>query len=138
MMISTDLKVGLIAGAFDIIHPGYIELFKDAKKVCSYLIIALQDDPSIDRPKTKNKPIFTQQERSDILMSIRYVDEVRFYQTEEELVGLILEIKPDIRILGIDYLDKKITGKNLAPIYYHQRTYLWSTSIVREKIKEAK
>jgi glycerol-3-phosphate cytidylyltransferase len=136
----TNPKVGLLAGAFDLIHPGYIKLLKDAKRVCDYLIIALQDDPSIDRPKTKQKPIFSKEERADILMSIRYVDEVRFYQTEADLQLLLIEIKPDIRILGIDYLRDgvKITGKGLAPLYYHHRDYKWSTSIVRQMIKEAK
>lgn len=46
----------LIAGCFDIIHPGYIKMFQDAKTVCDHLIIALQSDPTIDRPQIKNPP----------------------------------------------------------------------------------
>jgi glycerol-3-phosphate cytidylyltransferase len=128
--------VGLIAGSFDLIHPGYIHLFRDAKKVCDYLIIALQDDPSIDRPKTKVKPIFTREERLETLMSIRYVDEVRYYETEDDLVTLLLEIKPDIRILGSDYIGKKITGKGFSKLYYHHRDTDWSTTKLRKLICE--
>lgn len=127
-------KTGLIAGSFDIIHPGYIHMLKDAKRVCKYLIVALHDDPSIERPKTKVKPIFTKEERLGILMSIKFVDEVRFYQTEGDLVLLLLEIKPDIRIVGSDYITGVVTGKGIAPIYYHVRDTKWSTTLVRKMI----
>lgn len=136
MNIRTEIKVGLIAGSFDIIHPGYIRLFKDAKTVCDYLVIALQDDPHAERPKTKCKPIFTKEERLEILMSLRYVDDVRYYQTENDLVELILRVKPDIRILGNDYVDRSITGKMGIPVYYHNRKTGWSMTKVRKMIKE--
>lgn len=132
------LKTGLVTGSFDLIHPGYIRLLKDAKSVCEYLVVALQDDPSIDRPKSKSKPVFTKKERFEILMSIRYVDEVRYYQTEDELILLILDIRPDIRILGTDYLNKPITGKGMTRIYYHDRNTGWSTTKLRKMICEAK
>jgi len=131
-------KVGLVAGSFDLIHPGYIRLFKDAKRVCEYLIVALQDDPSVDRPKTKSKSIFMKEERLEILMSIRYVDEVRYYQTENDLVLLLLDIKPDIRIVGDDYRNEVITGKNICRIYYSSREHNWSVTRVRRLIKEEK
>jgi len=130
------VKVGLVTGAFDIIHPGYIRLFKDAKRVCDYLIVALQDDPSLERPKTKYKPIFSKEERFEILMSIRYVDEVRFYNTEDDLMLLLLEIKPDSRIMGTDHSGKVVTGRNAAPIYYHIRNHNWSETRVRKLLCE--
>ena len=132
-------KVGLTAGAFDIIHPGYIRLFRDAKKVCEYLIVALHEDPSLERPKTKAKPIFSPEERLEILMSIRYVDEVRRYRTENELVALLLEIRPDIRILGTDYVTQGvITSRGMCPIYYHHRDHNWSETLVRKLLREEK
>jgi len=132
------LKRGIVAGSFDIIHPGYIRMFKDAKKVCDYLIVALQDDPSIERPKTKFHPIFTREERLEILMSILYVDEVRYYETENDLVLLLLDIKPDIRIIGDDYADEHITAKGMIPLYYHHRETGWSVTKVRKMINERK
>ena len=132
-------KVGLTAGAFDIIHPGYIRLFRDAKKVCEYLIVALHEDPSLERPKTKYKPIFSPEERLEILMSIRYVDEVRRYRTENDLVLLIVDIKPDVRIIGTDYIEKKLfTGKGITPLYYHHRDHNWSETLVRKLLREEK
>ena len=129
-------KVGIVAGAFDIIHPGYIRLLKDAKSVCDYLIVALHEDPSIERPLTKAKPIFSLEERAEILMSFRCVDEVRTYKTENDLVILLLEIHPDIRIVGSDYSGISITGKNIVPLYYHQRNHNWSVTRIRKMIRE--
>lgn len=130
-------KVGFTCGSFDIIHPGYIRLLKDAKRVCDYLIVGLHEDPSITRPKTKAKPIFSKEERLEILMAIRYVDEVRFYKTEDELILLLLEIKPDVRILGSDYLQNHVTGRGIVPtMYYHARDHDWSVTKVRKMIQE--
>ena len=82
-------KTGVIAGAFDVLHPGYIKMFKDAKEnACDTLIILLHEDPSIERPDTKLKPILNVQERIEILLSLRFVDEVIPYKTEEELYTL--------------------------------------------------
>lgn len=131
-------KVGFTCGSFDLIHPGYIRMLKDAKRVCDYLIVGLHEDPSIERPKTKAKPIFSKEERLEILMAIRYVDEVRFYKTEDELILLLLEIKPDIRIIGSDHRDDVITGKGIVPIYYHIRDHSWSVTRVRKMIQEEK
>ena len=83
------LKIGLVAGNFDVIHPGYVKMFEDAKEnTCNYLVVALQSDPTIDRPE-KSKPVQTVEEREYILKSIRYVDEVVHYNTEEELLDIL-------------------------------------------------
>lgn len=136
--MSPKFHTGLIAGTFDLIHPGYIRMFKEAKSICEYLVIALQDDPSIERPKTKCRPIFTKEERLEILMAIRYVDEVRFYQTETDLVELVMEIRPDVRILGDDYVDRPITGRMGIPVRFVPRKHNWSVTKVRQLIKEEK
>ena len=126
---------GLVAGCFDIIHPGYIKMFEDARTVCEHLIIALHEDPSIDR-KDKYKPLHSLAERELILKSIKYVDEVVTYRTEEQLESLIRKMKPDYRILGSDYIGKKITGKDIdgVEIHYHERDHDWSYSSLRRKI----
>lgn len=129
-------KIGFVASSFDIIHPGYILMLKDAKSVCEHLICALQEDPSRERPQ-KNKPVQTLKERLLILESIRYVDEVMVYQTEDELYKLLKEVKPDVRILGTDYKDKKITGGDLdIEIYWHKRDHNWSATNLRKRIKD--
>jgi glycerol-3-phosphate cytidylyltransferase len=131
------MKVGLLAGSFDIIHPGYIKMFKDAKRVCDYLIVALHEDPSQDRPHTKIKPVHTSDEREEILLSIKYVDEIIRYQTEEDLYLILERLNIDFYIIGDDYKNKRYTGEDLnLPVYFHKRDHNYSTTNLKKKIAE--
>jgi glycerol-3-phosphate cytidylyltransferase len=127
-------KVGFTAGNFDLLHPGYIYTFEDAKKHCEKLIIFLQRDPSLTR-FSKYKPVIPLYERYRALMSIHYIDEVYVYQTEEELISLIKHFKPDLRILGEDYLGKPFTGDDLPiEVLYTSRAHDWSTTKLKDLI----
>ena len=75
-------KKGIIAGNFDVMHPGYIRMFKEAKEHCNHLTVALHEDPSMARPH-KLKPVQTVEDRKEILHAIKYVDDVVVYQAEE-------------------------------------------------------
>ena len=114
---------GVIAGAFDIYHPGYLEAFKEAKENCDCLIVLLHTDPSIERPE-KMRPILSPKRRKDILMSIRYVDDV------------IREF--DIRFLGSDYINEPFTGDDLKiDVHYLNRSHGWSATKLKYLIKES-
>ena len=127
--------IGFTCSCFDLLHAGHILMLKDAKQQCDYLIAGLQTDPTIDRPNTKNTPIQTISERRIVLEGIKYVDKIIIYNTEKDLYDLLQKIKPDIRILGSDYLDKEFTGKDLnIKIYYHKRDHDFSTTNLRKKI----
>ena len=134
------VKIGLVAGNFDVIHPGYVKLFEDAKEnACNCLVVALQSDPTIDRPE-KNKPVQTVEEREYILKSIRYVDEVIHYDTELQLNLILENYDYDVRILGSDYnlQDKQFTGWKLnKPIYFHNRDHGYSASDLKKRIAES-
>ena len=131
------MKIGFLAGAFDVIHPGYIRMFKDAKTVCDYLIVGLHEDPSRARPDTKIKPVHTLDEREEILLSIRYVDQVIRYKTEQDLLWILENTKIDVRILGSDYKDKGYTGKDFdIEVHFHNRNHNYSTTKLKQKIKE--
>ena len=126
--------VGFTAGSFDLLHPGYIYTFEEAKRHCDKFLIFLQKDPSATR-YTKYKPVIPYYERYKTLMAIQYIDEVYMYQTEEELISLIEFFKPDIRILGEDYIGKKFTGDDLPPkIIYTSRSHGWSTTLLKDRI----
>ena len=114
---------GVIAGNFDIIHPGYIKMFKECKQNCDNFIILLQTDPTIERPE-KLKPILSIQERIETLNSIKYIDMVVKYTTESDLIGLLKFLKPNIRFLGDDYKGKPYSGDDLGiPIHYINRSH---------------
>ena len=135
------MKTGLVASCFDMLHAGHCVMLKDAADQCDKLIAALQTDPTIDREE-KIKPIQSFHERMIQLQAVRYIDEIVVYNTEEELVEWMKVLKPDVRILGSDYKDKYFyTGKDLEEelgieVYYHDRSHGWSTSVLREKVRE--
>ena len=135
-------KVGFTAGAFDLCHAGHMLVFKEAKDVCEYLIVALQEDPSQTpadyRGKKKNKPIMSLEERRIILEGIKYIDEIVTYNTEEELYNLLVSLMPDVRIIGADWKGKQFTGHDLPiEVYYNSRGHNFSTTALRERIYEA-
>lgn len=128
--------IGFTAGNFDLLHPGYIYTFEEAKKHCDKFIVFLQRDPSLHR-KSKYKPVIPLYERYKTLMAIRYIDEVYIYQTEDELLELIEFFKPDVRILGEDYIGKEFTGKELdIKVIYTTRSHDWSTTKIKDLITE--
>jgi cytidyltransferase-like protein len=126
--------VGFTAGNFDILHPGYIYTFQTAKKHCDYFMVFLQNDPSRDRAN-KYTPVVPRAERYNTLMEMESVDAVYAYNTEEELLNLIDFFKPDVRILGEDYIGKRYTGDNLPlQIIYTSRAHGWSTTKLKNDV----
>ena len=133
------MKVGITFSTFDLLHAGHIMMLEEAKSQCDWLVVALQSDPTVDRPE-KNKPIQTLYERYIQLQGCKYVDEIVPYTTEEE-VRLILESRKfDVRIIGEDYLDKDFTGKDICEdrgieIYYNSRQHHLSSSELRRRLQ---
>ena len=131
------MKKGFTAGNFDILHPGYIQLFKECKEKCDHFTILLQTDPSIERPE-KLKPILSTDERIEQLKSNIYIDEVIVYTYEKELLTLIEENNFGVRFLGDDYIGKSFTGDHLnIPVHYVSRDHGWSTSKFKNIIAES-
>ena len=122
------MKKGVICGNFDVIHPGYIKMFKECAANCDCLIVLLHTDPSIERPH-KLKPILSVEERKEMLMELKSVCDVISYTYEESLLELLKIGEFDIRFLGDDYIDKPFTGDHLKiPIHYLNRDHGWSTT----------
>ena len=129
-----DEVIGFTAGNFDLLHPGYIYTFEEAKRHCNKFLVFLQRDPSATR-YTKYKPVIPLYERYKTLMAIQYIDDVYMYQTEEELYELIKFWKPQVRILGEDYIGKPFTGDDLPiKVIYTTRSHEWSTTRIKDLI----
>lgn len=136
-------KIGITFSTFDLgPHAGHIAMLSEARNHCDYLIAGLQTDPTIDRPDTKNKPIQSVVERQIQLSACRYVDEVVVYQTEQDLVDLILTLPIDVRILGREYEDTNFTGRNegtglgIAHVF-NSRDHSFSSSSLRKRVAAA-
>jgi glycerol-3-phosphate cytidylyltransferase len=129
--------VGVIAGNFDVIHPGYMYMFDECKKHCDILLLLLHEDPSIERPE-KIKPILDLNERNMILSSLKQIDRIITYQIESDLYDILKTEQIDIRFLGDDYKDKAFTGDDLGiPIHYLDRSHGWSTTKFKKMIAES-
>jgi glycerol-3-phosphate cytidylyltransferase len=132
-------RVGIVASCFDLFHAGHILMLMEAKDHCDRLIVALQSDPSVDRPE-KNKPVQALSERYIQLEACKYVDQIVPYDTEADLYNLLAGYDWDVRFLGMDYIDREeFTGSDLdIPIHYCSRRHNYSSSGLRERILKAK
>jgi glycerol-3-phosphate cytidylyltransferase len=132
-------RVGIVASCFDLFHAGHILMLMEAKDHCDRLIVALQSDPSVDRPE-KNKPVQALSERYIQLEACKYVDQIVPYDTEADLYNLLAGYDWDVRFLGMDYIDREeFTGSDLdIPIHYCARRHNYSSSGLRERILKAK
>jgi len=136
------LKIGITFSTFDLLHAGHVAMLAEAKQHCDYLIAALQTDPTIDRPDTKNKPVQSVVERQIQLACNRFVDEIVVYQTEKDLEDILLSMPIDVRILGVEYADKDFTGKDICnkrgiEIVYNGRDHSFSSSNLRKRVADA-
>ena len=128
---------GVIAGNFDVIHPGYIKTFEECKNNCDHFTILLHTDPSIERPN-KLKPILSVQERIEILSSIIYINDIKVYTYEAELVELLKNGDYNKRFLGDDYKNKSFTGDELyIKIEFISRDHGWSTTKFKNLIAKS-
>lgn len=130
--------VGITCSTFDLLHTGHILMLEECKKYCDYLICAIQIDPTIDRPE-KNKPVQSIVERFIQLESVKYVDKIIPYNTENDLCDIFNSLDLDVRIIGSDYKDKNFTAKSICKkrdikVIYNKRDHDFSTTNLRKKI----
>lgn len=134
------MKVGFTCSAFDLLHAGHIQMLREAKEQCDYLICGLQIDPSLDRAE-KNAPIQTVVERYTQLKAVSYVDEIIPYLTENDLCDILAMYHIDIRVLGDEYKEKDFTGKDICKkrgiqLYFNKRDHRFSSSDLRKRVAE--
>jgi len=134
------MKVGITFSTFDLLHAGHVQMLREAKERCDYLICGLQMDPSIDRP-AKNSPVQTIVERYTQLKAVSYVDEIIPYATEKDLEDILTMYHIDVRILGEEYREQDFTGKDICrkrgiELYFNKRDHRFSSSDLRRRVAE--
>ena len=129
--------IGFTCGSFDLLHAGHILMLTECKDYCDYLIVGLQVDPSVDRSE-KNKPVQSLFERQIQLESVRYVDQVVVYETEADLVQVLMSFCPDRRFVSEEYRNKDFTGSEISGIevIYNNRRHHFSSSRLRERCQD--
>ena len=135
------MKIGFTCSTFDLLHAGHVQMLRDAKDQCDYLICGLQVDPSFDREE-KNSPIQTLVERYTQLKAVKYVDEIIPYESEQDLEDILELYTIHVRILGEEYKEKDFTGKDICKkrgiqLYFNKREHRFSSSDLRKRVCES-
>lgn len=134
-------KIGITFSQFDLLHAGHIVMLAEAKNHCDYLIAALQNNASVDRPE-KNAPIQSIVERQIALSAVRFVDEIIVYNTEKDVEDILLTLPIDVRILGVEYMEKDFTGRAICEkrgiqLVFNSRDHSFSSSSLRKRVVES-
>ena len=133
-----EKRIGITCSCFDLFHAGHVKMLEDAKRQCDYLIVALQTDPTLDRPE-KNRPVQSLVERYIQVMGCKWVDEIVPYQTEAELEEIFMSFNICVRIIGAEYRDKDFTAKDICnnrgiEVYYNERDHYFSSTELRKRL----
>jgi D-beta-D-heptose 7-phosphate kinase/D-beta-D-heptose 1-phosphate adenosyltransferase len=124
-------KIVWVNGTFDVLHIGHIKLFEFAKSQGDYLIVGIDSDERIKELKGPTRPINKQEFRKEFLLAIKYIDEVRIFNTSDELSFMISEIVPDIAIWGDEYKYKrKIGAEWVKEIVYFEKLEGYSSTAI--------
>lgn len=132
-------KLGILASAFDPFpHPGHLWTIQQAlaADACDAILAALQEDPTLERPQ-KRKPALSVEERTQLLLACRYVHAVVPYRTEADLLEILRDRRPAVRIIGEDHRHDRNTGDDLEPpipVFWAKRKPAWSGTEMARRI----
>lgn len=96
-------------GCFDILHIGHVRYLNEARSLGSKLVVAINSDDSVKRLKGKDRPIFSQEHRKEMLLNLKSVDEVHIFE-EDTPLETINQLRPDVLVKGGDYSLETIVG----------------------------
>ena len=121
-----------INGCFDVLHMGHIKLFRRARQMGMRVIVGVDTDERIREAKGEGRPVNDLHNRIDFLRSIKYVDMIHSFGTDEELSKLIEDYLPRYMLIGDDYKDKEIIGSKWVKeiIYVPRYQGLSSSNII--------
>ena len=131
-------KVVFTNGCFDILHPGHIKIFTEAKKRGDVLVVGLNSDLSVKLIKGSRRPILDQKSRATMISAFEMVDYVTLFD-ELTPYELIKAIKPQILVKGGDWSHHDIVGRDLVEKVFRVKLKDgFSTTNIIKKIKRLK
>ena len=124
-----------VNGTFDLLHPGHIALLNYAKSLGNYVIVGIDTDDRVREKKGPTRPIYNQDDRGLMLVALKAVDEVRYFDSDESLEALVKEVKPDVMVVGSDWKDKSVIGSYwAADLKFFDRIEEYATTKTVESI----
>lgn len=132
-------NVGITFGSFDLLHVGHVTMLQQCRAQCDQLIVCLQSDPTIDRPKLKNKPVQSLFERYVQLDACKWVDQIIPYDTESDLLNILSIATVSKRFIGDEYRGSSINGADICAarnieIVFIERQHNYSSTELRQRV----
>lgn len=109
-------KIVLANGCFDLLHVGHIRYLEAAKRLGDILVVGINSDEQVRKLKGANRPLMPENERAEIISSLRFVDLVTIFP-EQTVVELIRAIRPDIHAKGTDYTIETVPEREIVREY---------------------
>jgi glycerol-3-phosphate cytidylyltransferase len=121
-------------GTFDLFHLGHLKILKRAKELGDALIVGVSSD-ALNFSKKSKCPVYGQEERMEIISSIKYVDEVFLEESLELKREYLIRYKADLLVMGDDWSGKFDEFGDICEVVYLSRTPTISTTSIIETIK---
>lgn len=118
-----------VNGTFDVLHPGHLDLLNYAKSLGDFLLVAIDSDHRVASKKGLDRPFNPEYNRIKLLENLRAVDAVTLFNSDQELTQIVKEFRPDIMLVGSDYIDKTVIGSEYAQqLRFYTRSTPYSSS----------
>ena len=126
-----------VNGCFDVLHIGHIKLFQKAWELGNPVVVGIDGDDRIRQSKGEDRPINPLHDRISFLKSIKYIKEVVPFHSDEELNAIIKRFSPEYFVIGEEYKDKRIIGKEWCEniVYLPRYRNVSSSSIINRTHK---
>lgn len=125
------MKKVLVTGCFDLLHIGHTRMLDYARSLGDKLFVAIDDDLKVKKEKGNDRPFNKVLDRKEILLELKSVDNVFIFSSDSDLEEICRLYKPDIRVVGSDWLGKTIVGQKFCKeIVYFDRIGDYSTTKV--------
>ena len=124
-----------VNGTFDILHRGHLEMLEYAASLGNHLLVAIDTDRRVRELKGPARPINNQEDRRFMLSRLKGINEVRLFDSDDELEHIIQVYQPDVMVKGSDYRDKPIIGEeHCREISFYEHTSHSTTNTIKNII----
>ena len=122
-------------GCFDILHVGHMRLFKYAKSLGDYLTVGIDSDKRVKKLKGPSRPINNENTRKEMLLSVKWIDNVVVFDDESELDFLVSKLA-DSMVVGSDYIEKDVIGSSHCDVLFFEKILDFSTTRTINEIRK--